>query len=139
MITKHSDLSDRAEELADKQEALLFGEGRGGSRRSIVTKELQTMLELCYKNGVNPLPDLRKSYPAFAWRFVGKDELSEKLLIEIAEETAFVWFLPNSEFVSAKSNEKLANFANTAVVTHHDNARAVTRVQLLIELKGFAR
>jgi len=138
-MATHSCFSVRAEELEDRQEALLVGEGRNGSRRSIVVRELQMLFELSYKNRINPLPDLRKSYPAFAWRFVSKDDAKNKeLLLGIANEGAFVWLLPNSEFVSAKPNEDLANFANCVVLSHHDDALCLSRAMLFARIQDHA-
>jgi len=136
MATKKVGLT---EELQDRQEALLAGEGVGGSRRSIVVAELQKLFELNFGNGINPLPDLRKSYPAFAWRFIGKKEWSEDLLVGIADESAFVWLLSDSAIVGAKANEESANFANCVIVSSHEDMLAMSRVQFFSRLRAHIR
>jgi hypothetical protein len=130
-------------ELQDKQEALLAGEGISGSRRSVVAQELQTMFESCYPNRVNPLPDLRRSYPKFAWIFWAEGELpGYSVRTDIADKAFFVWFIKGRGIVYAESKEKAGNYADVVLFLgeglESGSVKDMSRVRFLSKLESFA-
>ncbi len=140
MATGNPSVHDRIELLNDKQEALLCGEGRRGSRRSIIAEEMQEMFERCYGNGVNPLPDIRKSYPEFSWEFWGMRKLQvSSVRMDIADESFFVWFITGYGIVGAKYREAHENrVLFLAEGSETPTIAMLSRIRFLSKLEIFA-
>jgi len=85
---------------------LLTGEGMSMSREEIM-QELQDLFTSCFVYAINPLPSLRKLFPAFEWKFwkmIGSPgiEADERLRRRLADEADFAWRVSSFEFVSAR-------------------------------------
>lgn len=82
-----------------EEQSLVCGNAKDTVRevtREEVLGEIQKLLEACYKFGVNPLPGLRKCFPAFEWRFESyedrKDVVAFYNRIRVLLQTAdFFW------------------------------------------------
>ena len=77
------------ESLNLQQEALLYLQGGNYTRREVM-KDLQYLFNSCYEFGINPLPRIRKCFPAFEWEYYAFPEAQDKSK-HIAAKAAMVW------------------------------------------------
>jgi len=97
-----------------QQEVLLYGDS-GMFVRDDVVRQLQQLFDLCYLYGINPLPSLRKIFPAIGWEYwkLKSTTLSNatardfRLNSLLAYGQDFVWPISQFEFVSARCRDAL--------------------------------
>ena len=103
MATKHFGLSVLDRGWLQQETALIHG-GAGCISRRQVVKELQDLLQLCFNYGINPLPALRKAFPAFDWEYCKQEGMvtfGDGLSKRIAKKADFIFAVSQIEFVIA--------------------------------------
>ena len=125
-----------SQQRLDQQNVLLFGD-EGRFVRADVIRQLQTLFTSCYLYGINPLPAIRKIFPALEWKH-WKTKITtaspEEIGDEIARTANFVWHLPNMEVVTASRRDGRDNDKLFFVGRLHGNVHYCFKTEFQVRL-----
>jgi len=97
------------ENLQLQQIALAHG-CAGNLTRWIVMDDLKNLFNSCYEFGINPLPRMRKCFPAFNWEYFELCRARGDMAKDIQHRADMVWHIYQGGFVIAtKKNKRVSD------------------------------